>query len=279
MIHQPASPFPSHFPASYDLIRDTSSPSNLSRSLSRGKSFANTIFNQLETTTTFDRNIFVKISTIQILQKSPKRQRHIEAKTRQFIKDIPNGDVKDTLLLLQTFISLSSIIEQLQWNKQKSAIMQKRKWIFGIWQRQDTVNLLKSWTKEQISSPHLMKITLERILCNYRYLTETRYCQSTKKLDKRTDIMATSDENHTWEDTLQLQIDASQPVRTSSVKTWSMAKWLQMSLKSANSICCSLSKPSRPVIFPISARIWRKISILQFSQTTWTLTTSTKTKV
>ena len=170
MIHQPASPFPSHFPASYDLIRDTSSPSNLSRSLSRGKSFANTIFNQLETTTTFDRNIFVKISTIQILQKSPKRQRHIEAKTRQFIKDIPNGDVKDTLLLLQTFISLSSIIEQLQWNKQKSAIMQKRKWIFGIWQRQDTVNLLKSWTKEQISWPPLMKITLERILCNYRLM-------------------------------------------------------------------------------------------------------------
>ena len=69
-------------------------------------------------------------------------------------------------------------------------------------------------------------------------------------------------------DTLQLQIDASQPVRTSSVKTWSMAKWLQMSLKSANSIFCSLSKPSRPVIFPISARIWRKISRLQFSQTT-----------
>ena len=174
MIHQPASPFPSHFPASYDLIRDTSSPSNLSRSLSRGKSFANTIFNQLETTTTFDRNIFVKISTIQILQKSPKRQRHIEAKTRQFIKDILNGDVKDTL---------------------------------------------------------------------------------------------------------QLQIDVSQPVRTSSVKTWSMAKWLQMSLKSANSIFCSLSKPSRPVIFPISARIWRKISRLQFSQTTWTLTTSTKTNM
>ena len=47
----------------------------------------------------------------------------------------------------------------------------------------------------------------------------------------------------------------NQPVRTSSVKMWSMAKWLQMRRKSLNSTCCSLSRLSRPVISLISVRI------------------------